>query len=233
MNNLIFLISMKKQKTDWYKKYLAEMIGTFFFLLGGFSAAVAAGMGIVQNADLVVPMAFGFSLMVTIFALGHISGGHFNPAVTIGLAFGGHFPKKQVLPYIVSQTFAAIVAALLLFVVFGTENSYTAPVTVPNYDLLTVGIFETLGTFLLVFVIASIATDERTKYIPNGLAIGGTLFALALTRGWIGGGSFNPARTLGTAIAHYEFTGLLVYMIAPIIGGILAVQTYNFLKTED
>jgi MIP family channel proteins len=223
----------KKHPTDWYKKYLAEMIGTFFFLLGGFGAAVAASMGIVQNPDLVVPLAFGGSLMVTIFALGHISGGHFNPAVTIGLAAGGHFPAKRVMPYIISQTFAAVMAALLLFLLFGAEAGYAGPVTVPNYDMITVGIFEALGTFLLVFVIASIATDKRTNGIPNGLAIGGTLFTIALSRGWIGGGSFNPARTLGTAITHYEFTGIGVYMIAPIVGGILAVLAYNLVSSED
>ena len=214
------------------KKYIAEFIGTFFLLFAGTGAIIINQLSNNALGHIGVSLVFGFIIVVMIYACGHISGAHFNPAVTVAFFASGKFNKSAVAPYIVSQVLGALCASALLWEMFG--NQCNLGVTLPSIpvgnNLITVSfIAEFIFTFLLMFVIMSVATDARAEGSFAGLAIGLTVFIGAAVVGPVSGGSFNPARSVAPALVSGNLDHLWLYIIAPVLGAVCAALIYNFL----
>lgn len=203
---------------------LAEALGTFFLVLAGCGAAMTGAGGLVG-----VALAFAFVILVLVYALGHVSGAHFNPAVTLAFALTGHFPWRRVASYALAQAAGATAAALALRVLVGNVANLGA--TTPAVPAWQAFGLETLATFLLAFVIVAVATDPRAARGASGLAIGLAVGADALAFGPLTGASMNPARSLGPALASGSFAGLWIYLAAPVLGAALAMGAYAFLRS--
>jgi aquaporin NIP len=185
------------------RPHVAEFIGTFALVFVG-CGSIAVG-----KLDAIgVALAFGATLGVMVYALGHISGGHFNPAVSIGLAIGRHLPWARVPTYIVAQAAGAVAAAALLRLTLASG----APlgVTHPSGSDGQAFVWEVVLTFFLVFVVIAVATDKRAVRGVSGVAIGGMLVLDALVGGPISGASVNPARSFGPALVAGDFNGLWI-----------------------
>lgn len=202
---------------------IAELVGTFVF--------VFAIIGAVNSGSGLTPLAIGFALMVMVYATGHISGGHLNPAVSVGVWLRGAIGVVDLVVYIVSQAIGAALAALLSFVIWPKAD---APVP---FDLGLGAAFlaEAVGTFVLVFVVLNVATS---KDHPNnsfyGLAIGSAVFIGAVGLGGISGGGFNPAVALGLSITGaFDWSAYWMYLVAPIVGAAIAAVIFRVLNTHD
>jgi len=223
------------------KKLGAEFIGTFWLVLGGCGSAVLAaafpGVGI---GLLGVSLAFGLTVLTMAFAIGHISGCHLNPAVSIGLWAGGRFPAKELLPYIVTQVIAAIAAAgVLYFIASGQAGFDIAGGLASNgygdhspggYTMAAGLVTEIVMTFMFLFVILG-ATDARAPKGFAPLAIGLCLTLIHLISIPVTNTSVNPARSTGPAIfvGDWAVGQLWLFWVGPIIGAILAGAVYRWL----
>jgi aquaporin NIP len=205
------------------RAHLAEFIGTFVLVFAG-CGAIAVG----QLSMTGVALAFGIAVTVMIYALGHVSGAHFNPAVSVGFAIGRHFPWPRVATYIVAQVGGALAAALLLRISLGPA----APlgVTVPAGSALQALTFEIVLTFVLMLVVTAVATDTRAVGEAAALAIGSAVALGAVVGGPISGGSMNPARSLGPAIVSGSPDAIWVYLAGPIVGAVTAAVVYRYLR---
>ena len=202
------------------KKYIVEFIGTFFLVF-------TVGMAVRSGSPL-APLAIGASLMVMIFAGGHVSGGHFNPAVTLAVWLRGKLPLKDVIPYWVAQLLAGLTAGLIV-------NLLLSRIQLPAEHIMVNSlIVEFLFTFALAWVVLNTATSKGT--LDNsfyGLAIGFTVVAGAVAVGGISGGAFNPAVGLGVFIMGFESISQLgVYVIADLAGGAVAALAFKQLVHE-
>ena len=207
------------------RPHVAEFIGTFALVFIGCGTVAIGKLDALGGA-----VAFGGTIAVMVYALGHISGAHFNPAVSIGLAVGRRFPWTRVPTYVIAQAAGATVAALLLRLTLASG----APLGV-NHPSGSDGqsfVWEIVMTFFLVFVVTAVATDARAVKSAAGLAIGGTIVLDALVGGPISGASMNPARSFGPALVAGDFNGLWIYLTAPVIGGVIAALVYMFLREE-
>jgi len=202
---------------------LGEALGTFILVFAG-CGAIAVG----TLPPTGVAAAFGLAIMVAIYALGHVSGAHFNPAVTAAFAAGRHFPIERVLPYWSAQGCGAIAAAGLLRLSLG---SGPLGVTRPARSDLQAFAWETVLTFILMLVIVAVATDTRAIGQAAAIAIGGAVALGSLVGGPISGASMNPARSIGPAIIAGDLSSLWVYLTAPFVGAVLAVLLYRRLGT--
>jgi aquaporin Z len=202
------------------KKYIVEFIGTFFLVF-------TVGMA-VHSGHALAPLAIGASLMVMIFAGGHISGGHFNPAVTLAVWLRGKLSLKDVIPYWIAQLLAGVVAALIVNLLVGAAS---APATHVVTNSLIV---EFLFTFALAWVVLNTATAKGT--LDNsfyGLAIGFTVTAGAVAVGGVSGGAFNPAVGLGVFVMGFEqLSQVGVYFVANLAGGAVAALAFKKLVEE-
>ncbi|MGH3076348.1 MAG: aquaporin, partial [Gaiellales bacterium] len=174
---------------------------------------------------------FGLVIMVMIYAVGHISGAHFNPAVTFAFAVSRHFPATRVLAYWGAQLSGALVAALVLRASLG--NIAHVGATLPAGSDRQAFLWEGVLTFFLMFVIMAVATDVRAVGEAAAIAIGGTVGLDAMFGGPITGASMNPARSLGPAIAAGDFTSIWVYLAAPLAGATLAAITYRIVSSQE
>jgi aquaporin NIP len=208
---------------------LAEFIGTFFLIFAG-TGAIAVDAITHEVTHVGVSLVFGLVISVLIYALGHISGAHFNPAVTIGFCALGEFPGRRVPPYIAAQIIGAIAASGVVFALFGRAGSLgvTTPHGAPVVSLL----LETLMTFLLVLVIFGSAVHGKAVKSFAGLAIGGTIALDALFGGPISGASMNPARSLGPALVSGMWSEQWIYIAGPLLGALLAVGAYRLMTGE-
>jgi aquaporin Z len=205
-------------------KYLMELIGTFFLVLTIGCTVIAGGSGVIP------PLAIGSALMVMIFAGGHISGGHYNPAVTLGVWIRGKCDTKDVVPYMISQVAgAALAAAAVKFL--RADAVVTAIVPAVGPALLA----EFLFTFALVFVVINVATSKGTEGNSfYGLAIGMTVMTGAFAVGDISGGAFNPAVAVGISILGIScWTNIWIYLVANFLGGAAAAGAFLVLSSED
>lgn len=203
------------------KKYIVELIGTFFLVF-------TVGNTVIGKSD-VAPLAIGLSLAVMIFAGGHISGGHFNPAVTLGVWLRGKCDTKDVVPYIAAQIIGAVLAAFAVKFLQGTGG------TAGDVKLAPAFVAELIGTFALVWVILNVAT---TKANANnsfyGLAIGMTVTAMAFALGPISGAAFNPAVAIGAvAMGLIKSGNLWIYLVACPLGGLIAAQVFKTIKADE
>jgi aquaporin Z len=223
------------------KKYAAEFIGTFWLVLGGCGSAVLAaafpnlGIGFVG-----VALAFGLTVLTMAYAIGHISGCHLNPAISIGLWAGGRFPAKEVVPYIVAQVIGAIAAGGVLYLIASgkagfdlsggfASNGYGAH-SPGGYSLLAALICEIVMTMMFLLVIMG-ATDKR---VPPGfapIAIGLCLTLIHLISIPVTNTSVNPARSTGVAIfaGGWAIGQLWLFWVAPIVGGVIGACIYRFI----
>ena len=204
------------------KAHLAEFIGTF--------ALVFFGCGAIANGlpPTAVALAFGLVIAIMIYAFGHISGAHFNPAVSVGFAIGGHLPWPRVASYAAVQITGAATGALLLRASLGPHADLG--VTQPAGSDAQAFVWEVVLTFFLMLVITAVATDTRAVGQAAALAIGGTVGLGALVGGPVSGASMNPARSLGPAIVSVDLTGIWIYLLAPILGSIAAAFVYRMLR---
>jgi len=227
------------------KKYSAEFIGTFWLVLGGCGSAVLAaafpGLGI---GFVGVALAFGLTVLTMAFAIGHISGCHLNPAVSIGLWAGGRFPAKELLPYVVAQVLGAIAAGGILFVIASGNGSFDVSAGFASngygehspggYSLMSALVTEIVMTMMFLIIILG-ATDDRA---PKGLApiaIGLGLTLIHLISIPVTNTSVNPARSTGVAlfVGDWAVTQLWLFWLAPIVGGVLGAFIYRYISSEE
>ena len=206
------------------RKYIAEFIGTFFLVL-------TVGCTVIPGATGVIPaLAIGAVLMVMIFAGGHISGGHFNPAVTFAIFIRGRLDFKDVIPYWLAQIAAGVVAALVAMWLVGKSGT---PLEITNIPVVFAA--EFLFTFALGYVVLNCATAKGT--LDNsfyGLAIGFTVLAGIFAAGAISGGAFNPAVAIGAAAMKLlHFSDIWIHVVAELAAGLLAGLTFKFLNPTD
>jgi len=227
------------------KRYSAEFFGTFWLVLGGCGSALLAaafpdlGIGFVG-----VALAFGLTLLTMAYAIGHISGCHLNPAVSIGLWAGGRFPANQLLPYIVAQVLGAIVAAAVLYVIASgaagfdiskgfVSNGYGAH-SPGGYSLLAALVCEVVMTMFFLIVILG-ATDKRAPAGHAPIAIGLCLTLIHLISIPVTNTSVNPARSTGVALfaGDWAIDQLWLFWIAPIVGALVGAMTYRFIGSSE
>ncbi|HEY8028143.1 MAG TPA: MIP family channel protein [Gaiellaceae bacterium] len=212
------------------RSLLAEAIGTFALVFAGCGAIVVdAKTGALGHLG--VALTFGLVIMVMIYAIGHISGAHFNPAVTFAFALSRHFPWSRALGYWGAQAVGALLAAALVRGSLGLHAHDGA--TLPSGSQGQAFLWELVLTFFLMFVIMAVATDTRAVGEAAAIAIGATVGLDAMFGGPISGASMNPARSLGPAIAAGDLSSIWVYLAAPIAGGVAGALTYQFLRRED
>lgn len=199
----------------------AEGIGTFALVFAGTGAMVVDAMTGGTVGHVGIALTFGFVVMAMIYAVGDVSGAHFNPAVTLALWRAGRLPGSRVGAYLATQCAAAVLASGLLRVLFPEAAPFGATLPVGPWALTFV--LEAVLTFFLVFVILGVTSGPTQGRALAGLAIGGTVALGSLFGGPISGASMNPARSLGPAVAAGEWDALWLYVIGPILGGGLAV----------
>ena len=206
------------------KKYLVEFIGTFFLVL-------TVGMTVLDpNSTQFAPLAIGSALMIMVYAGGHISGGHYNPAVTVAVWLRGRCPAADVLPYIGAQLFAGVVAAILVMALKGDP-----PTTPDEIKLPSALLAEFFGTFALCYVVLNVATAKATAGNSNyGLAIGFTVTTMAFAFGPLSGGAFNPAVATGLTVMHKEAAAnIWIYLVSNFGAAVFAAETFKYLNPED
>jgi aquaporin NIP len=207
-------------------------VGTFALVFAGCGAIVLDSERGGTLGATGIAAAFGLVIMVMIYALGHLSGAHFNPAVTIGFTATRHFPAPEAVGYIVAQLAGATLGAVVLRLVWdGTPASLGA--TVPSIGTGGAFTYELVMTAFLMFVIMSVATDTRAIGAAAGIAIGGTVALDALFGGGVTGASMNPARSFGPALVASEWSHLWLYLVAPVAGSLVGATLYAFLRHES
>lgn len=211
------------------KKAAAELIGTFALVLAGCgSIVVDAQYGGIGHPG--ISLAFGLVVMVMIYAIGHISGAHINPAVTVAFACIGRFPWREVPLYLLYQIVGGVLACVLISQGLGTEHGLGA--TLPSGSLLQAFLVEVVITFFLMFVITAVATDARAVGHMAGWAIGATVALCALIAGPLTGASMNPARSIGPALVGGNVADLWLYIVAPVIGAVLGGLAYQYIRCD-
>lgn len=209
-------------------KYLTEFIGTFFLVL-------TIGLVVTSSAALGA-LAIGSVLMVMIFMGGHISGAHYNPAVTLAVYLRGRLPVTDILPYVLSQLLGALIGALVAYLLTGQTFS---PAPSPNVSVWQALSNEIIFTFGLALVVLNVATAKGTSGNPTyGIAIGFTIVVAAIAGGAISGGAYNPAVGLGPTIAQAMLggafnTSVWLHIVGPLIGGALAAVVFKVQNPSD
>ena len=209
---------------------LAEAIGTFALVFAG-AGAVMVDAKTERLGQVGIALTFGLVIMAMIYAVGHISGAHFNPAVTLAFALTRHFPWSRSVAYWAAQVGGALAAALVLRASLGDVAHVGA--TLPSGSQGQSFLWETVLTFFLMFVVMAVATDTRAVGEAAALAIGGTIGLDALFGGPISGASMNPARSLGPALAAGTFDSLWIYLLAPPLGAALGALAYQIVRGEE
>ena len=226
------------------KRYGAEFFGTFWLVLGGCGSAVlAAAFPDVGIGLLGVSLAFGLTVLTMAYAIGHISGCHLNPAVSIGLWAGGRFPANQLLPYIVAQVLGAVVAGGVLYLIASGKASFDVSAGFASngygehspggYSLLAALVTEVVMTMMFLLIILG-ATDKRAPqgFAPIAIGLGLTLIHLISIP--VTNTSVNPARSTGVAVfvTGWALSQLWLFWVAPIVGGVVGAAIYRFIGSE-
>ncbi|UPR48320.1 aquaporin Z [Vibrio cyclitrophicus] len=227
-------------------RYIAEMFGTFWLVLGGCGSAVlAAAFPDVGIGLLGVSLAFGLTVLTMAFAIGHISGCHLNPAVTIGLWSGGRFDAKDVAPYIIAQVIGGIIAGGVLFVIASGQAGFDAAASgfasngygehsPGGYSLTAALVCEVVMTMVFLFVIMG-ATDSKAPAGFAPIAIGFCLTLIHLISIPVTNTSVNPARSTGVAVfvGDWAVSQLWLFWVAPIIGAVIGAMIYKAVRGSD
>lgn len=226
-------------------KYLAEFIGTFWLVFGGCGSAIfAAAFPELRIGFLGVALTFDLTVLTGAFALGHISGGHFNPAVSVGLWVGGRFDTKDLIPYVVSQVVGAVLAAWVLYLIVQGQAGFagTAGFATNGYAELSPGKYSLISALMIEIVMTAMflilimgATDKRAPAGFAPIAIGLALTLIHLISIPVTNTSVNPARSTGVAIfaETAALSQLWLFWVAPIVGAIIGAIIYKILEKED
>ena len=219
-------------KNGMLQRYAAEFIGTFGIVFAPVALSASGGFSGGDGSLMASAWVSGLAVLAMIYALGHISAAHFNPAVTLAFAAAKRFPFRYVVPYALAQFGGGIAAAALVAALFGGGHGVHVPAAGPT--LRAVGLEGTL-TFLLMLVIIAVATDKRADGAITGLAIGFTVVFDVLIGGPITGGSMNPARSLGPALfgGAAPLAVCWVYFVGPTLGAVFAALLYEALRGGD
>ena len=212
------------------KKLVSEFTGTYFLVFCGTGAIVInqVSNGAVTHAGIAIT--FGLVVMCLIYALGDVSGAHFNPAVSIAFTFAGKFPVSNLFQYVAVQCMGAIAASYTLKIMF-PENEFLGA-TLPSGSAMQSFILEFLLTFFLMLVIMKVAHGSKETGMFAGIAIGAVVLLEAMFAGPVCGASMNPARSLGPAIASGHLENIWIYLLAPAAGASMAILLYNYLKIK-
>lgn len=213
-----------------FSKYGAEALGAFFLVLAGTGSILTDAFRPGQLGPVGIALVFGLAVMVLIYALGHISGAHLNPAVTLAFYCSRRFPGREVLPYILSQCLGALLASAFLSLLAGTGAGLGE--TVPKVAAPLAFSLEFIQTFLLMVVIMAVATDSRAVGEMAGLAIGGVVAMNAIWAGPLTGASMNPARSLGPALVGGHWQAFWIYWTAPFLGAVAGAWVYDRIRCE-
>ncbi len=211
------------------KALCAEAVGTFALVFAG-AGAIVVDARTHALGHVGVALVFGLVIMAMIYAVGHVSGAHFNPAVSFAFALTRHFPWQRVAGYWMAQGAGALAAAALLRASLGGDGHLGA--TLPSGSQGQAFLWEGILTFFLMFVIMSVATDTRAVGEAAAIAIGGTVGLDALFGGPITGALMNPARSLGPAVVSGDLHALWLYLLAPLAGATVGGIAYQFIRGE-
>jgi aquaporin NIP len=213
------------------KKYISEFIGTFSMIFCGTGAMTINEITGGEVTHVGIAITWGLIVMSMIYAFGETSGAHFNPAVTIAFAYAKKFSWKEVPKYIIAQILGAFTASLILLFLFPTSEFLGA--TIPTIDVWRAFVLELLLTFFLMVVIINVSTGSKEMGVIAGIAIGAVVLLEAMFAGPITNASMNPARSLAPNIVSGNIQGLWLYIIAPILGALLAVVSCKLIKDDN
>jgi aquaporin NIP len=218
-------IQFRMSKPSLPRRCFAEGIGAFVLVFAGCGAIVANAEGAALGST-GVALAFGLVIMVMVYATGHLSGAHLNPAVTIAFTLTRHFPPREAALYVAAQCAGAVAAALALLAVWPSQPAQLGA-TLPSVGAGSALVYEGLLTAMLMFVIVAVATDTRAVGAAAAIAIGGTIGLDALVGGSITGASMNPARSLAPALVAGEWRDFWIYAIGPVLGAAIGAFAYQ------
>ncbi len=213
--------------TPW-RALAAEVLGTFALVFAGTGAIVVndASGGAVSHVG--VALTFGLVVLAMIYAVGDVSGAHLNPAVTLGFLAAGRFERRLVVPYLAAQCVGALLASLAMWLLFPSHPTLGA--TTPSGPAVQSFVMEGILTFLLMFVILSVATGAKEKGVMAGVAVGAVIALEALFAGPVSGASMNPARSLAPALVSGRIDHLWLYLAAPVLGGWIGVLAHECVR---
>jgi aquaporin Z len=213
------------------RSYLTETLGTFILIFCGTGAIVINQQTGGVIGHLGIALTFGLLVMTLIYAFGNISGAHFNPAVSIAFTVARKFPANKLVPYIFSQLLGAVMASFFLKILFPQNEMLGG--TLPSGTEIQSFILEIFLAFFLMLVILNVAHGSSEQGLFAGIAIGSTVLLEALFAGPISGASMNPVRSIAPALVSGHLEHLWIYIVAPIIGAILAVPVWKFISNKN
>ena len=216
-------------RPDLIRRATAEGLATFALVFAGCGAIVADAQYDGTLGTVGVALVFGLIIMVMVYATGHLSGAHINPAVTIAFTLSRHFPRREAAAYIGAQLLGAMLGALLLLAVW-PDKPADLGATIPSVGVGSALVYECVLTAILMFVIMAVATDTRAVGAAAAIAIGGTVGLDALFGGPVTGASMNPARTIGPALVSGSIQDLWIYVVGPVIGAALGAAAYQLIR---
>jgi MIP family channel proteins len=219
-------------RPDPIRRAGAEGLAAFALVFAGCGAIVADAEYGGALGTVGIALAFGLVIMVMVYAIGHLSGAHINPAVTLAFALTRHFPAREAAAYVAAQLAGAICGALLLLAVW-PDAPADLGATFPSVGAGSALVYEGVLTAILMFVIMAVATDTRAVGAAAAIAIGGTVGLDALFGGPATGASMNPARSIGPALASGELADLWIYIVGPLTGAVAGALAYQLVRGEQ
>ena len=202
------------------RAYLAELLGSFLFFTIGYASVAAFGVASAPTPNLlVVPFSFGFGLLAAIFAFGHVSGGHFNPAVTVAMVLDKRTTPADAVGYIIAQIIGAIGAGAVVLIAV-SQAAVTAGITKPGTGITDIGALILETVFTAGFIAVILASTKRVPALAP-LAIPVTLVAIHFATATLSGASVNPARSIGSAVVGGDLSQLWIYLVAPTVGAVI------------
>ena len=213
------------------RTYLAELLGTFLFMMIGYGSVAAISNASVPAPNLlVVPFSFGLGLLAAIFSFGHISGGHFNPAVTVAMILDRRTPAAAGVGYIIAQIIGAIAAAVVIYLTV-SQQAVAAGITKPGAGISDISALALEIIFTAIFLLVILISSNRSPGLA-ALAIPFTLVAIHFAIATLSGSSVNPARSIGSALVGGDLSQLWIYIVGPVIGGIIGFGIYKVADAE-
>jgi aquaporin NIP len=219
------------RRPDLARRALAEGFATFALVFAGCGAIVADARSSGALGTVGVGLVFGLVIMVMVYATGHLSGAHINPAVTVAFTLTRHFPARDAMAYVGAQLAGAAAGAFVLLMAWPAEPARLGA-TAPSVSTASALLYEVVLTAFLMFVIMAVATDTRAVGAAAAIAIGGTVGLDALFGGPVTGASMNPARSFGPALAAGEWRDFWIYVAGPLAGAALGALGYQLVRGE-
>ena len=222
---------MSHARPDLLRRSAAEALAAFALVFAGCGAIVVSSQYSDSLGNLGIALTFGLVIMVMVYATGHLSGAHINPAVTLAFTLTRHFPAREAAAYIAGQLVGAVIGAVVLLAVW-TDHPADLGATVPTVSAGSALLYETMLSVFLMFVIMAVATDTRAVGAGAAIAIGGTIGLDALFGGPVTGASMNPARSLGPALVSGEWHDFWIYLVGPVLGTALGGLAYQLVRGD-